>query len=111
MLTFPPTSRRSTPLPSGARARCWGGPLRGPGGVGKTRLARAVGERIGGHFGSGAVFVPLAGVTAPELVVGGIGRAVGADLAGTGAPLPALAEQLGDGAPLLLLDNMEQATS
>jgi len=84
--------------------------LIGPGGVGKTRLALAVGERIGGHFGSGAVFVPLAGVTQPELVVGGIGRAVGADLAGTGAPLQALAEQLGDGAWLLILDNMEQAT-
>jgi predicted ATPase len=84
--------------------------LTGPGGVGKTRLALAVGERIGGPFGSGAVFVPLAGVTAPELVVGGIGRAVGADLAGTGAPLQALAEQLGDGAWLLILDNLEQVT-
>ena len=82
--------------------------LTGPGGVGKTRLALAVGELAGGRFGSGAVFVPLAGVTAPELVVGDIGRAVGADLAGTGAPLQALAEQLGDGAWLLILDNLEQ---
>ena len=82
--------------------------LTGPGGVGKTRLALAVGERAGGRFSSGAVFVPLAGVTAPELVVGAIGRAVGADLAGTGAPLQALAEQLGDGAWLLILDNLEQ---
>ena len=40
--------------------------------------------------------------------MGGIGRAVGADLAGTGAPLQALAEQLGDGAWLLILDNLEQ---
>jgi len=83
--------------------------LTGPGGVGKTRLALAVGERAGGRFGSGAVFVPLAGVTQPDLVVGGIGRAVGADLAGTGAPLPALAEQLGDSRWLLILDNLEQA--
>ena len=83
--------------------------LTGPGGVGKTRLALAVAERAGGRFDSGAVFVPLAGVTQPEMVVGGIGRAVGADLAGTGAPLPALAEQLGDGAWLLILDNLEQA--
>jgi predicted ATPase len=83
--------------------------LTGPGGVGKTRLALAVAERAGGRFGSGAVFVPLAGVTDPGLVVGGIGRAVGADLAGTGAPLQALAEQLGDGAWLLILDNLEQA--
>ncbi len=85
--------------------------LTGPGGVGKTRLALAVGERAGGRFDSGAVFVPLAGVTEPELVVGGIGRAVGADLAGTGAPLQALAEQLGDGAWLLILDNLEQVTA
>jgi predicted ATPase len=82
--------------------------LTGPGGVGKTRLALAVGQRVGGRFESGAVFVPLAGVTQPELVVGAIARAVGADLAGTGAPLQALAEQLGDGAWLLILDNLEQ---
>ena len=42
--------------------------------------------------------------------MGGIGRAVSADLAGTGAPLQALAEQLGDGAWLLILDNLEQVT-
>jgi predicted ATPase len=42
--------------------------------------------------------------------VGGIGRAVGADLAGAGAPLQALAEQLGEGAWLLILDNLEQVT-
>jgi predicted ATPase/class 3 adenylate cyclase len=84
--------------------------LTGPGGVGKTRLALAVGERAGARFGSSIVFIPLAGVTAPELVVGGIGRAVGADLAGTGAPLQALADQLGDGAWLLILDNLEQVT-
>jgi hypothetical protein len=56
-----------------------------------------VGERVGGRFDSGAVFVPLAGVTQPELVIGGIGRAVAADLAGTDAPVQALVEQLGDG--------------
>jgi len=82
--------------------------LTGPGGVGKTRLALAVGERAAGSFDAGAVFVPLAGVTAPELVVGSIGRAVGADLAGAGAPLQALAEQLGDARWLLILDNLEQ---
>ena len=84
--------------------------LTGPGGVGKTRLALAVAGRMGGRFSSGVVFASLAGVTEPGLVVGGIGRAVGADLAGTGAPLQALAEQLGDGAWLLILDNLEQVT-
>ncbi len=82
--------------------------LTGPGGVGKTRLALAVAERLRGRFGAGTVFVPLAGVTRPELVVGGIARAVGAELAGTGAPLEALVEQLGDDRWLLVLDNLEQ---
>jgi hypothetical protein len=50
--------------------------LTGPGGVGKTRLAVAVGERLGGRFGAGAVFVPLAAVNRPELVLAGIGRAL-----------------------------------
>jgi predicted ATPase len=38
----------------------------------------------------------------------GIGRAAGADLAGTSAPVEALAETFGDGAWLLILDNLEQ---
>ena len=57
---------------------------------------------------AGTVFVPLAAVTRSELVLDGIGRAVGADLASTGSPLQALAETFGDGAWLLILDNLEQ---
>jgi len=82
--------------------------LTGPGGVGKTRLAVAVGERLADRFDAGTVFVPLAAVTEPGLVLDGIGRAVGADLAATGSPLQALAETFGDGAWLLILDNLEQ---
>jgi hypothetical protein len=47
----------------------------------------AVAERLGDRFGSGTLFVPLAAVTQPQGVVAGIARGVGADLAGTGAPL------------------------
>jgi predicted ATPase len=82
--------------------------LTGPGGIGKTRLALAAGERLRDRFDAGAVFVPLAGVTQPEQVLTGIARAVGIDLAGTDSPLEALVEQIGDDAWLLLLDNLEQ---
>ena len=81
--------------------------LTGPGGIGKTRLAVAVAQRVGDQFAAGTVFVPLA-VTRPEQVVAGIARAVGAELGGAGAPLAALVEQLGDGRWLLVLDNLEQ---
>ncbi len=82
--------------------------LTGPGGVGKTRLAVAVGERLRDRFGAGTVFVPLDTVTDPGLVLAAIGRAGGADLTGTHSPLEALAEVFGDGACLLILDNLEQ---
>ena len=82
--------------------------LTGPGGVGKTRLAVAVGERLRDRFGAVTVLVPLEAVTDPGLVLAAIGRAAGADLARTGSPLEVLAETFGDGAWLLVLDNMEQ---
>ena len=82
--------------------------LTGPGGVGKTRLAVAVGERLADRFGAGTAFVPLAAVTDPGLVLAGVARAVGAELAGAGSPLEALAEYFGDEAWLLILDNLEQ---
>jgi predicted ATPase len=82
--------------------------LTGPGGVGKTRLAVAVGERLRDRFGAGTAFVPLDAVTDSGQVLAAIGRAAGADLAGAGAPLEALAETFGDGAWLLVLDNLDQ---
>jgi predicted ATPase len=82
--------------------------LTGPGGVGKTRLAGAVGEHLRDRFAAGTLFVPLAAAARSEQVVAGIARAVGADLTGTGASLEALAEQLGDDRWLLILDNLEQ---
>jgi predicted ATPase/DNA-binding SARP family transcriptional activator len=82
--------------------------LTGTGGVGKTRLVVAVGERLADRFGAGTVFVPLDAVTDPGLVLPAIGRTAGADLARTDSPLEALAEMFGDDAWLLILDNLEQ---
>jgi AAA domain len=81
--------------------------LTGPGGVGKTRLAVAAAERLHDRFPATTAFVPLAAVTRPELVVAGIARAAGANLAGTSAPLEALAELLAEDQWLLVLDNLE----
>jgi predicted ATPase/class 3 adenylate cyclase len=85
--------------------------LTGPGGIGKTRLAVAVGERLGDRFAAGVVFVPLAAVTDPGLVLDAVARAVGASLGGAGSPLQALAEWFGGDRWLLILDNLEQVVS
>ena len=81
--------------------------LTGPGGVGKTRLALAVGERLRDRFDE-VVFVPLETATRPQQVLAGIARAVGTDLAGTDSPLQVLVEQLAGRRWLLILDNLEQ---
>jgi hypothetical protein len=81
--------------------------LTGPGGVGKTRLALAVGERLRHRFDE-VVFVPLETATRREQALAGIARAVGAGLEGADSPLQVLVEQFGDGRWLLILDNLEQ---
>src|SRR5271170_892421 len=81
--------------------------LTGPGGVGKTRLALAVGKLLRDRFDE-VVFIPLETATRPEQVLAGIARAAGADLAGTDSPVQALVEQLAASRWLLILDNLEQ---
>ncbi len=83
--------------------------LTGPGGVGKTRLAIAVGAALGGT-GRRTEFVPLASITDPALVLRRVADAVGAPIEGTRSALDTLIEYFPQTPTLLVLDNLEQVT-
>lgn len=84
--------------------------LTGPGGVGKTRLALKVASDIAGRFRDGAVFVPLAGVTA-EAIPDAVAAALGIRDLG-GQTLEALVKcYLAGRSMLLLLDNFDHLLS
>jgi predicted ATPase len=86
--------------------------LTGPGGIGKTRLSIAVAEALYERSPSmQAVFVPLASVEEPDLVLPRIAAAVGAVIEGTRTPLDALTERFADDPFLLVLDNLEQVVA
>jgi predicted ATPase len=82
--------------------------LTGPGGIGKTRLAIAVGDQLDDRYPRGTVFVPLASIAQPELVLPRIAAAVGATIEGARQPLDVLVEQFAETPTLLVLDNLEQ---
>jgi predicted ATPase len=82
--------------------------LTGPGGIGKTRLAIAVGEQLDDRYPHGTVFVPLAAIAQPELVLPRIATAVGATVEDARGPLDVLVEHFADTPTLLVLDNLEQ---
>jgi len=71
--------------------------LTGPGGSGKTRLGLQVGAELLEDFPGGVFFVPLASLSAPELVRPAIARAAGVRQL----------EELAGRRALLLLDNFE----
>jgi predicted ATPase/transcriptional regulator with XRE-family HTH domain len=79
----------------------------GPGGVGKTRLAIEAG-RAQSSFGDGAVFVSLAAVADPALIVPAIGAALGYTFSGGNDLLGELVGRLQEQPCLLILDNLEQ---
>src|SRR3954454_19242826 len=82
--------------------------LTGPGGIGKTRLAIAVGEQRDDRYPQGTVFVGLASIAQPDLVLPRIAAAVGVLSEGVRPPLDVLVEQLAETPALLVLDNLEQ---
>jgi predicted ATPase/DNA-binding SARP family transcriptional activator len=81
--------------------------LTGPGGTGKTRLAIAAAEELSQQLRDGAVFVDLAPIEDPALLIPTIAHTLG--VRENGVPLAdALAEYLRQRRILLLLDNLEQ---
>jgi predicted ATPase len=66
----------------------------GPGGVGKTRLAGEVAQRVAGRFADGVWLAELAGVADPDLVPTAVATALGMQQASGGPVMEALAEVL-----------------
>ena len=81
--------------------------LIGPGGVGKTRLALAVAAAAGPGFPDGTVFVGLAALADPALVLPAIGQALGVRESGDRPLGERLGALLGGRRLLLVLDNLE----
>jgi predicted ATPase/DNA-binding CsgD family transcriptional regulator/DNA-binding XRE family transcriptional regulator len=81
--------------------------LIGPGGIGKTRLAVEAATRIGAQFVDGVVFVALASVRDPDLVVGAVAQALSIQEMGSRALADRVHTQLRNADLLLLLDNFE----
>ncbi|NTU85853.1 MAG: SARP family transcriptional regulator, partial [Chloroflexales bacterium] len=79
--------------------------LVGPSGIGKTRLALAAAE--GSSTARPVIWVPLAGLHAPELLAFAIAEALGITFHGQTSPQGQLLEYLGHADLLLALDNFE----
>jgi non-specific serine/threonine protein kinase len=82
--------------------------LTGPGGVGKTRLALAVASEIDADFAGGTVFVPLAPIRDPVLVLPTVAQALGIREGADRPSAERLAAALAGNGSLLILDNLEQ---
>jgi non-specific serine/threonine protein kinase len=81
--------------------------LTGAAGVGKTRLALAAGARLAPAFTDGVVFVDLAVVRDPALILPTVGQYLGLIDTGRRPLIERLQEYLVDRAILLILDNFE----
>ena len=82
--------------------------LTGPGGVGKTRLALQVAERLRDAFPDGLFFIGLAPVSDSGLVLGTIGQVLGLRDIGAMPVLEVLKTFVSQRRLLLILDNFEQ---
>ena len=78
-----------------------------PGGMGKTRLARAAAEQHLSEFTDGVFFVPLAPLRAASGIVTAIAENIGYSFYGENPPAQQLMDFLQDRSLLLVLDNFE----
>src|SRR6266487_3146562 len=85
--------------------------LTGPGGIGKTRLALAAAGAVSTCYPEGVCWVELAPLDDPGIVARVVARRVGVpDSPGQDATA-AIAEHVGDGSVLIVLDNCEHLAS
>ncbi|MBV9355948.1 MAG: tetratricopeptide repeat protein [Chloroflexi bacterium] len=82
--------------------------LFGPGGVGKTRVALAVADRLVRLYADGAVFVDLASLQEAPLVAATVARALALQESGSRSTAELVLEHLAERQLLLVLDNFEQ---
>ena len=81
--------------------------LTGPGGVGKTRLALEVAQRLRDEFQQGVYFVPLVGITSADFIFPAIADSLGFAVANVGDVKTQLCHFLNRKNILLVLDNLE----
>ena len=81
--------------------------LTGPGGVGKTRLAQTIAHDLAGHFADGVIWIDLAPVGDPALVVPAIAHTFGLKDRSKRPAAEQLVGFLRQRALLLVLDNFE----
>ncbi len=82
--------------------------ITGPGGIGKTRLSLDVAANLLDGFADGILFVSLAAVRDPGLVIPAIAQALGMKEIASELPRDTLVASLRSKRLLLLLDNFEQ---
>jgi non-specific serine/threonine protein kinase len=81
--------------------------LTGPGGIGKTRLAIEIANRLGADYPDGVTFVPLAAVPSPSMVLPTLGSALGLGEIETERAFDAITSALSRSRRLLVIDNLE----
>jgi predicted ATPase/DNA-binding CsgD family transcriptional regulator len=81
--------------------------LRGPGGVGKTRLALQAAAGARDTFGQGAWMVELSAIRSPDLLAPEVAKALGLPDVAPGDPDGALAKHLAESDLLLVMDTCE----